>query len=283
MTRRRIMHQSAGFALAVAAAALIGPAAGSAKSSNAPAQVLALGTPLAGPTASPTPDVDTGGDVASPPVSVFPAVSADTAIVIDRRSGAVLGSKHPDLLWAPASTTKMMTALLTIEAVNAGQVSLDDQVHMQADVRIEAWAGGIGLEPGDVVSLRDLLYMTLVKSGGDAATAMGTYVAGSRAAFVAMMNTRARELGLDNTHFVDISGRDPEDLNEIGENPAQANCHGNEFHQPACAHYSTARDLAALARVALDDPLFAQIVSTDHWRVGFWYDQSVHQWLHPIL
>ena len=86
----------------------------------------------------------------------------------------------------------MMTALLTIEAVNAGRVSLDQQVHMQADVRIEAWAGGIGLEPGDVVSLRDLLYMTLVKSGGDAATAMGTYVAGSRAAFVAMMNTRAR-------------------------------------------------------------------------------------------
>ena len=181
MTRRRIMHQSAGLALVVAAAALIGPAAASAESSSTnpstgnTAHALALSTSLAGPSASPAPDVDTGGDVASPPDPdpVFPAVSADTAIVIDRRSGAVLGAKQADLLWAPASTTKMMTALLTIEAVNAGQVSLDDQVQMQADVRIEAWGGGIGLEPGDIVKLRDLLYMTLVESGGDAATAIG--------------------------------------------------------------------------------------------------------------
>ena len=100
MTRRRMMHQSAGLALAVAAAALIGPAAGSAKSSNAPAQALALGTPLAGPARVARARCRYRRRRRKPASFGASSVSADTAIVIDRRSGAVLGSKHPDLLWA---------------------------------------------------------------------------------------------------------------------------------------------------------------------------------------
>ena len=84
------------------------------------------------------------------------------------------------------------------------------------------------------------------------------------------MNARAAELGLDDTSYVDISGRDPEDLNENGDFPAQAGCEGNEFDDADCAHYTTARDLASLARVALDSPLFAQIVNTPEWTTTTW-------------
>jgi D-alanyl-D-alanine carboxypeptidase (penicillin-binding protein 5/6) len=200
-------------------------------------------------------------DLDEPVLPVLPAVTGAAAIVIDRASGRVLGSKNPDLKWAPASTTKIMTALLAIEAVSAGTVSLNDTVTLQADVGFEG-AGDLGLWPSDTISLRDLLHMTLMSSENDAATAVGTYVGGSRAAFIAMMNARAAQLGLRNTSYVGISGRDPEDF--------ICGCSGNEFGNPACAHYTTARDLAALARVALDRPLFATIVGRTTWTTTTW-------------
>jgi serine-type D-Ala-D-Ala carboxypeptidase (penicillin-binding protein 5/6) len=211
----------------------------------------------------------------------YPDVGA-TSIVIDRETGAVLGSKHPNRRRAPASTTKMMTALLTIEAINDDRFTLDSRVVAQRDVLFEG-GGQVGLAPGDNVSVRDLLYMALVKSGNDAATALGTYVGGSRDAFVALMNERAAELGLTNTSYVDISGRDPEDLGDEGHFPGQARCEGNDFDEPACAHYSTARDLAMLARYALDDPLFAQIVGRDSWTPFSWLQFSTGLWPHPAL
>jgi D-alanyl-D-alanine carboxypeptidase (penicillin-binding protein 5/6) len=91
--------------------------------------------------------------------------------------------------------------------------------------------GEAGLAPGDTISFRDLLYMTLVPSKNDAATAVGMYVAShptwqpswtARTQFVQRMNERAAELGLSNTSYVDISGRDPEDLNEDGQLSEQA-------------------------------------------------------------
>ena len=197
-------------------------------------------------------------------------MSAAAAIVVERGSGVVLGAKNPDLRWAPASTTKMMTGLLAVEAIAAGDVSLSDTVTIQSNVGDEN-GGEAGLAPGDTISFRDLLYMMLVPSMNDAAVAVGTYVgsqpnglgpATARTLFVNRMNERADELGLTNTSFVDISGRDPEDLGDEGFFPAQAGCDDNEFDNPLCAHYSTARDLAELAGVALDDPLFAAIVKT---------------------
>jgi serine-type D-Ala-D-Ala carboxypeptidase (penicillin-binding protein 5/6) len=201
-----------------------------------------------------------------PTLPGFPAVTAASAIVVDRVSGRVLGSKNPDLKRAPASTTKIMTGLLAVEAVSAGAVLLNDIVTIRADVGVEG-GGQIGLKVGDTVSLRDLLHMALMSSENDAATAVGTYVGGSRAAFIAMMNTRAAQLGLSNTSYVDISGRDPEDF--------IAGCSGNEFDNPMCAHYTTARDLAALTRVALDDPLFARIVGKTTWTTTTWRRNSV--------
>ncbi len=190
-----------------------------------------------------------------------PVVTAGAAIVIDRASGEVLGAKFPDERWAPASTTKMMTALLAIEAINAGTKSLGDTVTIQADVAVEG-GGAIGLAPGDKISLRDLLYLALVSSENDAATAIGTYISGSRSAFVAQMNARASALGLTNTSYVDISGRDPEDI--------ISGCSGNDFDNPACAHFSTARDLAALARFCLNDSLFRTFVGTTSWTTTTW-------------
>jgi serine-type D-Ala-D-Ala carboxypeptidase (penicillin-binding protein 5/6) len=218
--------------------------------------------------------VDTNG----PTEPALPAVSAAAAIVVERGSGVVLGAKNPDLRWAPASTTKMMTGLLAVEAIAAGDVSLSDTVTIQSNVDVEG-GGSAGLAPGDTISLRDLLYMMLVSSENDAAHAVGTYVGSEpnglgpwtgRALFVNRMNERADELGLTNTSYIDISGRDPEDLNEDGNFPEQAGCDDNEFDNPLCAHYSTARDLAELARVALDEPLFASIVRTTDWRTTTW-------------
>ena len=207
----------------------------------------------------------------SDPISPWlPATTAEAAIVVDRTTGAVLGGKNPDLRWAPASTTKIMTALLTVEAIDAGELSLGSTVVTQEDVDIEPGSGDVGLAAGDRVSVRDLLNMAMLESANDAAVALGTYVGGSRDAFIAMMNSRARELGLNDTHYVDISGRDPEDLNNEERLPAHELCTGNNFQLAFCAHYSSARDLAALARLALDQPVFATIVRRTNWQTTTW-------------
>jgi D-alanyl-D-alanine carboxypeptidase len=200
------------------------------------------------------------------PVGQLPPVTADAAIVIERWSGRVLGSKSPDLRRAPASTTKIMTALLAVEAVRRGEVALNDLVILAADVNEEE-GGDLGLLPGDRVSLRDLLHMTLLRSDNDAATAVGTHVAGSRTAFIDRMNTRATQLGMSSTRYVGISGRDPEDW--------LAGCVGNDFNNSRCAHYTTARDLATLAVVALDDAGFSEIVGTVTWPTTTWRRSGV--------
>jgi D-alanyl-D-alanine carboxypeptidase (penicillin-binding protein 5/6) len=208
----------------------------------------------------------------------LPALTSQAAIVVDRATGQVLGVKNPDLKWAPASTTKMMTGLLASEAIDASEVSLSDIVTIPDDVDIEQRGGGAGLRGGDRISLEDLLHMMLVQSKGDAATAVAMYVGGypslsstdARDLFIEQMNERAAELGLDNTSFVDVSGRDPEDLGREGVDGYEECTGGNQFTVAACAHYSTARDLAALARVLLDDPRLAAIVRTQSWTTTTW-------------
>ena len=216
-----------------------------------------------------TPAGHGAADTAPPPRAPFPAVSAAAAIVMDRDSGQVLGGKNPDLRWAPASTTKMMTGLLASEAIARGDVSLNDTVPIS--IYVDTEDPDAALRPGDTISLRDLMYMMLVSSENDAATAVAMHVGRNpdwrpdwiaRMEFIDRMNERADELGLTNTSYVDVSGRDPEDLYE--------ECQDNEFDNPDCAHYSTARDLAKLARVVLDDPLLAGIVDTQSWETRTW-------------
>jgi D-alanyl-D-alanine carboxypeptidase len=267
------------------AAALIGPSAAKAGWST---QTPGGGHTPAGYGSAPTNGgggVPRGGGVPEPSL---PAVSAQAAIVVDRATGEVLGAKNPDAWRAPASVTKIMTALIASEAITAGEVSLSDTVTIPADVSFEIWDADVALRPGDTISLRDLLYMMLVNSEGDAATSVAMHVGGypslsgldAREAFIERMNDRADELGLRDTSFVNVSGADPEDLGPSHDDqvvdddqdvPGYEQCtDGDHFYIAACAHYSTARDLAALTRVVLDDPLLARIVSTPSWTTTTW-------------
>lgn len=166
-------------------------------------------------------------------------ISAVSAILIEAQTGTVLYEKNPDERRAMASTTKIMTALLTIEA---GDLDREFTVDPLA-IRVEGTS--MGLREGDRVSRRDLLYGILLPSGNDAANAAAVSVSGSIPAFVRLMNSRAQELGLSDTHFVTPSGLDAE------------------------GHYTTARDLAKLTAFAMKDETFRSVVCCSSAEVEF--------------
>ena len=143
-----------------------------------------------------------------PPVTV----SAPAAILIEAGTGQVLFEKNSHERRPPASVTKIMTMLLTMEAIANGQIGLDDMVSCSENA---ASMGGsqVYLEPGEQMSVRDMLKAVAVASGNDAAVALAEHIAGSMEGFVAMMNKRAEELGMADTHFVNCNGLDdPEHL-----------------------------------------------------------------------
>jgi serine-type D-Ala-D-Ala carboxypeptidase (penicillin-binding protein 5/6) len=164
---------------------------------------------------------------ASPPP---PNVDARAALLVDGNTGQTLFAEHPDRRLPMASLTKLMTALLTIERANKNDV-----------VRVEGPAPSVGestidLVPGERLKVSDLLAAALIQSANDAAYALATYVGGTVPRFVRMMNERARELGLDHTHYVVPDGLDTP------------------------GHYSSARDTYSLARVDMKHALFRRIV-----------------------
>ena len=223
--------------------------------------------------------------------------SGQSAIVVNQNNGQVLGVKQPDEKRPMASTTKMMTALLVIEKINAGTLELDDIVVISTNAGTmgDRDAGGrakgsimgdcgedgtacpntpldcpgdgqdcsVGLSLGDLISIEDLLYGLLLDSANDAAIALAETVSGSEANFVVEMNSRAASLNLANTKFANSHGRDPQKI-------IPDDCPDIDFDSEICGHYSTARDLATLARFALQDPLFAQIVSTRTYQTKEW-------------
>ncbi|MBE6888909.1 MAG: D-alanyl-D-alanine carboxypeptidase [Ruminococcaceae bacterium] len=157
-------------------------------------------------------------------------LSAVSAILIEAETGTVIYEKNADAQRAMASTTKIMTAILTIEA---GDLDTEFVADSYA-IRVEGTS--MGLQEGDRVSRRDLLYGILLPSGNDAANAAAVSVGGSIGGFVDMMNEKAEELGLSSTHFVTPSGLD------------------------ANGHYTTARDLARLTAYAMENDTFREIV-----------------------
>ena len=193
--------------------------AAAAVSAPAPARMLAWG-PAPSPLSS----------AATPP-----SVVGESAILIDETSGAVLYEKDPHAHLAPASVTKIMTALIALERGNP-----DDRVEVNIDSRTMRGSTVMGLIPGERLSLEDLLYGMMLPSGNDAALAIAEHISGSTPNFVALMNQRANELGLVDTHFVNPHGLD---------NPA---------------HYSSAYDLAVLARIAMQRADFRTIVNTKY-------------------
>jgi D-alanyl-D-alanine carboxypeptidase (penicillin-binding protein 5/6) len=168
-----------------------------------------------------------GAAVAQPPPDVS---SAAAAIVVDGRNGEVMFAKRPDERHAIASTTKLMTALLALERAKPREVFTAPEYNaLPAESRIN-------LRTGERMTVHDLLEALLLESANDAAATIAENLSGSREAFVAEMNVRAQELGLDDTSYANPIGLDDP------------------------ANYSTARDLATLTRLLLERPRFARIV-----------------------
>lgn len=167
-------------------------------------------------------------------------IKALAAILVDAEAGTVLFERSPDARLPPASVTKILTALIVLE-----QGRLDDTVVVS---RGAARTGGhrLGLRAGQRISLKDLVAAILIRSANDAAVAAAEHVAGGLRRFMALMNARAKDLGMTNSHF--------------------ANPHG--LHRPS--HYSTARDIATLTQAALANPTFAGLVRTPQARVTIW-------------
>jgi len=164
---------------------------------------------------------------ATPPPRV---PTADSAIVVDARDGTVMFAKRPDAERSIASTTKLMTALLALEKADP------DDVFTAPAYSAQAAESRINLREGERMTVDDLLHALLLESANDAAVALAENISGSRQAFVDEMNARAQELGLDHTSYA----------NPIGLDQA-----GN---------YSSAQDLATLARKLLRNRRFARIV-----------------------
>ena len=171
------------------------------------------------------------------PLKVY-ALSAQKAILVDGATGRVLEEKRADDQSLIASTTKIMTALVICEQCNV----LDRVAIPKEAVGIEG--SSMYLQEGEILTIQELLYGLMLSSGNDAATALAIYCGGTVEGFAELMNDKARQLGMENTHFVNPHGLD------------------------APGHYSTARDLATLAVYAMKNPIFVRTVSTKTVTVG---------------
>lgn len=134
-------------------------------------------------------------------------VAAPSAILMDAATGTILWEKDAHTRLAPASVTKIMTLLLVLEALDSGKIGWDDTV-TASDAAAAKGGSQVYLEPGEQLPLRDMLKAVVVSSANDCATALAEHVAGSEAAFVELMNQRAAELGMQETHFVNCTGLD---------------------------------------------------------------------------
>ena len=137
-----------------------------------------------------------------------PQLTAQAVLLADLDSGAILYEVNADARRSPASITKIMTLMLTLEAVERGEIRLDDPVTAGADCRrgMRDDSSTTGIVAGETLRLEDLLYCAAVASGNDACNVLAAYVAGDIPSFVALMNRRAEGLGCTQTHFVDPHG-----------------------------------------------------------------------------
>ncbi len=178
------------------------------------------------------------------PISAYaadaPEVTAKHAILMDASHNEVLYEKAGREKAYPASITKVMTALLTVEAVDRGELTLDQPVTASASAMegLHAQGSTANIKPGEVLTVRDLLYCLLLPSANEAANILAETVAGDKVSFVGMMNRRAQELGCTGTHF--------------------SNAHG--LH--ADDHYTTAYDICLFTVEAMKHDIIRTIVST---------------------
>lgn len=160
----------------------------------------------------------------------FPVVSAQGALAVDISSGVTLYEKDADLRLLPASTTKIMTALVALDSYPLDKILKVDGLKIDGQK--------MGLIKGEEISVENLLYGLLVYSANDAAEILAINYPEGREAFVDTMNKKAKELSLENTNFANPIGFDD------------------------TSHFSTARDMIRLASIAMENPLFSKIVGT---------------------
>ena len=156
-----------------------------------------------------------------------PEVAAKSAVLMDMATGTLLAEQNAHEKLAPASVTKVMTMLLIMEAIDSGKIGWDDTV-TASDAAAAKGGSQIYLKAGETMMVTDLVKSIAVSSANDAACAMAEYIAGSEAAFVDLMNSKAAELQMNDTHF--------------------ANCTGLDDEADVSTHYTCAYDIALMSR-----------------------------------
>ncbi len=164
-----------------------------------------------------------------------PKIDSGSALLIETNTGRVLYDKNADKIKYPASTTKILTAILVLEKCKL------DEIATVSNSALESIPTGYvtcNLQPGEELKIEDLLYALMVKSANDAAVVLAEHIAGSVDNFSEMMNSKAKELGCENTHFVNPNGIHSKD------------------------HYTTAHDLYLMANYAMKNEMFRKLVSS---------------------
>ena len=167
-------------------------------------------------------------------------INSSTAVLMEARSGEVIGELNGEQQMYPASMTKIMTAILSIENLD----NLDQEITITNDMVADLYvqdAMQAGFQPNETVRAIDLLYGVMLPSGAECCVALADTVAGSVSDFVTLMNEKAEKLGMTGTHFSSISGLHRED------------------------HYSTARDIALLLRYAIKNSTFRKIIESPYY------------------
>ncbi len=176
-----------------------------------------------------------------------PVISARSAILIDAKTGEVLFEKNSHEKLPPASVTKIMTMLLLMEKIEAGELNLTDQVTISANAA-SMEGTGLLIETGEVRTVEELLYGVAVESGNDAAVALGEKMSGSEGNFVALMNQRAKELGMNDTNFINPCGL------------------------PAENHYTSAYDIAVMSKELIKHEAIFKYITT--WMIDIYVGKN---------
>ena len=180
------------------------------------------------------------GEAVSETLPAVPAISAKHAILIDGKTGEILFEKAAKEKAYPASTTKIMTAMVVLELCKRYDIGIDTEITVPKEA-IGVEGSSIYLKAGETRTIEDLLYGMMLRSGNDAATALAVCMGGNEENFVKMMNDKAEELKCSRTHFTNPSGLYDEN------------------------HYTTAKDLAYIAQRAMENEDFRKIAATKSW------------------
>ena len=167
-----------------------------------------------------------------------PTIYSEAAILIDSKDGTVIYEKNSNERMYPASTTKILTAIIALESCSLNEKATASETAINS---IKSGYTTANIQIGETLSMRDLLYALLIKSANEAANVIAEHIAGSTENFANMMNAKALELGCTNTHFVNANG-----------------VHDDN-------HYSTASDMAIIAKYCMKNPIFREMVATKYY------------------